>query len=48
MFKSNEEDDEGISESDVDPPQLKPHQPLVMTPLCHVTTSSASDDSLVI
>ena len=28
--------------------QIKPHQPRVLTPLCHVTTSSTYDDLLVI
>ena len=28
--------------------QFKPHQPRYMTPLCHVTTSSAVDDLLII
>jgi hypothetical protein len=48
MFKSNDEEDGKISESDEEPIQFKPHQPRFMTPLCHVTASSASDDLLVI
>ena len=44
MFKSNDEEDGNISESDVEPLQFKPHQPRFMAPLCHVTASSASDD----
>jgi hypothetical protein len=48
MFKSNDEEDGNISESDDEPLQFKPHQLRVMIPLCHVTASSASDDLLVI
>jgi len=48
MFKSNDEEDGNIPESVEEPLQFKPHQPRFMTPLCHVTASSASDDSLVI
>jgi len=48
MFKSNDEEDGIISESDEGPVQFRPHQPRFMTPLCHVTASSASGDFLVI
>jgi hypothetical protein len=48
MFKSNDEEDGNISESDEEPIQFKPHQTRFMTPLCHVTASSASGDLLVI
>ena len=48
MFKSSDEEDGNISESDEEPLQFKPHQPRFMTPLCHVTSSSASDDLIVI
>jgi hypothetical protein len=44
MFKSNDKEDGNISESDEEPLQFNPHQPRFMTPLCHVTASSASDD----
>ena len=48
MFKSNDEEDGNISESDEKPIQFKPHQPRFMTPLCHVIASSVSDDLLII
>ena len=48
MFKPNDEEDGNNSESDAEPLQFKPNQPRFMTPLCHVTASSASDDLLVI
>ena len=48
MFKSNDEQDGNIFESDEEPLQFKPNQPRFMTPLCHVTASSASDDLIVI
>jgi hypothetical protein len=48
IFKSNDEEDGNISEFDEEPLQFKPRQPRFMTPLCHVTASSASYDSLVI
>jgi hypothetical protein len=49
MFKSkNKEDNDSSSDSDEEQIQFKPHQPRFLTPLCHVTTSSASDDLLII
>ena len=48
MFKSNDEENGNISESNEDPLQFKPHEPRFMTPLCHVTALSASDDLIVI
>jgi len=48
MFKSNYEEHGNISESDEDPRQFKPNQPRFMTPFCHVTVSSASDDDLLV
>ena len=49
MFKSkNKEENDSSSDSDEEQIQFKPHQPRFLTPLCHVTTSSASDDLLII
>ena len=49
MFKSKErEDTDSASDSEEEKVQFKPHQPRFLTPLCHVTTSSACDDLLVI
>ena len=49
MFKSKvKEDTDSNSDSDEEPIQFKPHQPRFLTPLCHVTTSSACDDLLII
>ena len=49
MFVSKDKkDDESTSESDEEPIQFKPHQPRILTPLCHVTASSSCDDLLVI
>ena len=49
MFKSKEkEDTDTTSDSDEEQIQFKPHEPRFLTPLCHVTTSSACDDLLVI
>jgi hypothetical protein len=49
MFKSKEkEDTDNTSDSNEEQIQFKPHQPRFLTPLCHVTTSSACDDLLVI
>ena len=49
MFKSKtKEDTDSTSDSDEEQIQFKPHQPRFLTPLCHVTTSSACDDLLVI
>ena len=49
MFKSKAKEDTDIaSDSDEDQIQFKPHQPRFLPPLCHVTTSSACDDLLVI
>jgi len=47
MFNFKDKEDENISEFDEEPLQFKPHQPRFMTPLCHVTASSASDELLV-
>ena len=49
MFKSKEKEDTDItSDSDDEQIQFKPYQPCFLTPLCHVTTSSACYDLLVI
>jgi hypothetical protein len=49
MFKSKEKKDtDSTSDSDEEQIQFKSHQPRFLTPLCHVTTSSACDDLLVI
>jgi hypothetical protein len=49
MFKSKEQEDNDItSDSDEKQIHFKPHQPRFLNPLCHVTTSSACDDLLVI
>ena len=47
VFKSNDEEDGYISESDEKPFQFKPRQSRFMTSLCHVTASNASDNLLV-
>ena len=48
MFNSNDKENGNISESDEELLQYKPHHPRFMTPLCHVTASSASGDLIVI
>jgi hypothetical protein len=35
-------------DSNEEPIQFKPYQPRLMTPVCHVTSSSSRDDSLAI
>ena len=49
MFKSKEREDTDITfDSDEEQIQFNPHQPRFLTPLCHVTTSSACDDLIII
>jgi hypothetical protein len=50
MGISDTKEDDNTSNTDLDkePIQFKPHQPRYMTPLCHVTASSAVDDLLII
>ena len=49
MFKSREKEDTDITSNyDEEQIQFKPHQPRFLTPLCHITSSSACDDLFVI
>ena len=50
MCISDTKEDDNTSNSDLgkEPIQFKPHQPRYVAPLCHVTTSSALDDLLII
>ncbi len=49
MFKSKEKEDaDSNSDSEEEQVQFKPHQLRFLTPLCHVTTSNACNDLLII
>jgi hypothetical protein len=46
LVSDTKEEDNSNSDVEEEPLQLKLHQPRFMTPLCHVTASSAVDDLL--